>query len=103
MIGWNGNGVYRVLKIDRLDASELNVSEDSTAYTKKECYELLKRIHEGNKATGGLKLVTLCYGIIGMCCLCLQERTCFYFYSVFSLFCVFFYVLPIYVGGLRVH
>ncbi|CDY67249.1 BnaC02g44270D, partial [Brassica napus] len=65
MIGWNGSGVYRVLKIDRLDASELNVSEDSTAYTKKECYELLKRIHEGNKSTGGLKLVTLCYGIIG--------------------------------------
>ena len=78
MIGWNGSGVYRVLKIDRLDASELNVSEDSTAYTKKECYELLKRIHEGNKATGGLKLVTLCYGIIGLCFfyveLCLQER-----------------------------
>lgn len=24
-----------------------------------------KKIHEGNKATGGLKLVTLCYGIIG--------------------------------------
>ncbi|ESQ42102.1 hypothetical protein EUTSA_v10012697mg [Eutrema salsugineum] len=65
MIGWNGSGVYRVLKIDRLDASELNVSEDSTAYTKKECYELLKRIHEGNKATGGLKLVTVCFGIIG--------------------------------------
>ncbi|KFK26296.1 hypothetical protein AALP_AA8G229600 [Arabis alpina] len=65
MIGWNSSGVYRVLKIDRLDATELNVSEDSTAYTKKECYELLKRIHEGNKATGGLKLVTLCYGIIG--------------------------------------
>ncbi|CAA7030021.1 unnamed protein product [Microthlaspi erraticum] len=65
MIGWNGSGVYRVLKIDRLDASELNVSEDSTSYTKKECYELLKRIHEGNKATGGLKLVTVCYGIIG--------------------------------------
>ncbi|WZZ51731.1 hypothetical protein YC2023_051838 [Brassica napus] len=60
----NGNGVYRVLKIDRLDASELNLSEDSTAYTKKECYEILKRIHEGNKATGGLKLVTLCHGII---------------------------------------
>ncbi|CAH8392882.1 unnamed protein product [Eruca vesicaria subsp. sativa] len=65
MIGWNGNGVYKVLKIDRLDASELNVSEDSTSYTKNQCYELLKRIHEGNKATGGLKLVTLCYGIIG--------------------------------------
>ncbi|KAH0854635.1 hypothetical protein HID58_051010 [Brassica napus] len=65
MIGWNGSGVHRVLKIDRLDASELNVSEDSTAYTKKECYELLKRIHEGNKATGGLKRVAVCYGIIG--------------------------------------
>ncbi|CAG7907581.1 unnamed protein product [Brassica rapa] len=25
MIGWNGNGVYRVLKIDCLDASELNL------------------------------------------------------------------------------
>jgi hypothetical protein len=65
MIGWNGSGVYRILKIDRLEASELNLREDSTAYTKKECYELLKRIHEGNKATGGLKLVTVCYGIIG--------------------------------------
>jgi hypothetical protein len=65
MIGWDGSGVYRVLKIDRLDPSELNISQDSTHYTKKECYELLKRIHEGNKATGGLKLVTLCYGIIG--------------------------------------
>ncbi|KAF3505885.1 hypothetical protein F2Q69_00000883 [Brassica cretica] len=65
MIGWNGSGVHRVLKIDRLDASELNVSEDPTAYTKKECYELLKRIHEGNKATGGLKRVAVCYGIIG--------------------------------------
>ena len=83
MIGWNGSGVYRVLKIDRLDASELNVSEDSTAYTKKECYELLKRIHEGNKATGGLKLVTLCYGIIGLCFfLCWW----FYYYSFFSFF-----------------
>ena len=67
MIGWNGNGVYRVLKIDQLDATELNLSEDFTAYTKKECYELLKRIHKENKATGGLKFVTLCYGIIGLC------------------------------------
>ncbi|XP_010520516.1 PREDICTED: phosphoinositide phosphatase SAC3-like isoform X2 [Tarenaya hassleriana] len=65
MIGWDGSGVYRVLKIDRLDPSELSISEDSTAYTKRECYELLKRIHEGNKVTGGLKLVTVCYGIIG--------------------------------------
>ncbi|CAG7909034.1 unnamed protein product [Brassica rapa] len=69
MIGWNGNGVYRVLKIDQLDASELNLGEDFTAYTKKECNELLKRIHKENKATGGLKFVTLCYGIIENICL----------------------------------
>ncbi|XP_010535792.1 PREDICTED: phosphoinositide phosphatase SAC4-like isoform X2 [Tarenaya hassleriana] len=65
MIGWDGSGVYRVLKIDRLDPSELNISEDATSYTKRECYELLKRIHEGNKATGGLRFVTVCFGIIG--------------------------------------
>lgn len=59
MTGWDGIGVYRVLKIDRLDPSELNISEDSTPYTEKECYELLKRIH---------KLVTLCYGFIGLLC-----------------------------------
>ncbi|KAL0877306.1 hypothetical protein Bca101_027011 [Brassica carinata] len=56
---------YTFILAERLDASELNLSEDSTAYTKKEFYELLKRIHEGSKATCGLKLVTLCYGIIG--------------------------------------
>lgn len=95
MIGWNGSGVYRILKIDRLDASELNLREDSTAYTKKECYELLKRIHEGNKVTGGLKLVTVCYGIIGMCFslkLCLHKSSrWFYFTALFSQFVFFFF------------
>lgn len=56
---------WRVLKIDRLDPSELNISEDSTIYTAIECSDLLRRIHEGNKATGGLKFVTTCYGIVG--------------------------------------
>ncbi|KAI4377032.1 hypothetical protein MLD38_014727 [Melastoma candidum] len=56
---------WRVLKIDRLDPSELNVREDSATYTEHECSDLLKRIHEGNKATGGLKFVTTCYGIVG--------------------------------------
>uniref|UniRef100_A0A6N2LM95 SAC domain-containing protein n=1 Tax=Salix viminalis TaxID=40686 RepID=A0A6N2LM95_SALVM len=56
---------WRVLKIDRLDPSELNIREDSTTYTERECYDLLRRIHEGNKATGGLKFVTTCYGIVG--------------------------------------
>ncbi|KAB1218309.1 Phosphoinositide phosphatase SAC2 [Morella rubra] len=56
---------WRVLKIDRLECSELNINEDSTTYTENECSDLLKRLDEGNKITGGLKLVTTCYGIIG--------------------------------------
>ncbi|XP_043719353.1 phosphoinositide phosphatase SAC3-like isoform X2 [Telopea speciosissima] len=56
---------WRVLKIDRLEPSELNILEDSTTYSEGQCYDLLKRIHEGNRSTGGLKFVTTCYGIIG--------------------------------------
>ncbi|KAK7411814.1 hypothetical protein VNO78_03255 [Psophocarpus tetragonolobus] len=66
MIGRDKSRTYwRVLKIDRLDPSELNVLEDSTTYTESECSDLLRRIHEGNKSTGGLKFVTTCYGIAG--------------------------------------
>ncbi|KAL7592211.1 hypothetical protein Lser_V15G32783 [Lactuca serriola] len=56
---------WRVLKIDRLETSELSIREDSTTYTECECSELLRRIHEGNKSTGGLKFITTCYGIVG--------------------------------------
>lgn len=67
MIGRNKNRTFwRVLKISRLEVSDLNILEDSTAYTDNECFDLLKRIHEGNKLTGGLKFVTTCYGIVGM-------------------------------------
>lgn len=67
MIGRDKSRTYwRVLKIDRLDPSELNIQEDSTMYTEPECSDLLRRIHEGNKSTGGLKFVTTCYGIVGM-------------------------------------
>ncbi|KAI4335156.1 hypothetical protein L6164_013828 [Bauhinia variegata] len=66
MIGRDKSRTYwRVLKIDRLDPSELNIREDSTTYTESECSELLRRIHEGNKSTGGLRFVTTCYGIVG--------------------------------------
>lgn len=67
MIGRDKSRTYwKVLKIDRQDPSELNIREDSTTYTESECSDLLKRIHEGNKSTGGLKFVTTCYGIVGM-------------------------------------
>ncbi|KAK8618691.1 hypothetical protein V6N13_132674 [Hibiscus sabdariffa] len=66
MIGRDKNGtVWRVLKIDRLEPSELNILEDSTTFSEIECSDLLRRIHDGNRATGGLKFVTACYGIIG--------------------------------------
>ncbi|CAI0448160.1 unnamed protein product [Linum tenue] len=66
MIGRDKSRTYwRVLKIDRLDSSELSIREDSTTYTERECSDLLRRINEGNKATGGLKFITICYGIVG--------------------------------------
>ncbi|KAJ0089552.1 hypothetical protein Patl1_13681 [Pistacia atlantica] len=66
MLGRDKDRTYwRVLKIDRSDPSELNIREDSTTYTEGQCSELLRRIHEGNLSTGGLKFVTTCYGIVG--------------------------------------
>ncbi|KAI9123145.1 hypothetical protein K1719_006034 [Acacia pycnantha] len=66
MIGRDKSRTYwRVLKIDHLEPSELNLCEDSTTYTEEQCSDLLRRIHEGNKSTGGLKFVTTCYGIVG--------------------------------------
>ncbi|XP_074294801.1 phosphoinositide phosphatase SAC2-like [Silene latifolia] len=56
---------WRVLKIDRLESSDLDICEDPTVYSDSECCALLKRIHEGNKHTGGLKFVSACYGIVG--------------------------------------
>ncbi|XP_011036522.1 PREDICTED: phosphoinositide phosphatase SAC2 [Populus euphratica] len=66
MIGRDKNRtLFRVLKIGRLEPSELVVLEDSTTYSESECFDLRRRIHEGNKSTGGLKFVTICYGIVG--------------------------------------
>ncbi|THU57266.1 hypothetical protein C4D60_Mb03t01700 [Musa balbisiana] len=66
MVGSNkSRTLWKVLKIDRLEPSELSIREDPTTYSESECYELLKRVHEGNISTGGLKFVTKCYGIAG--------------------------------------
>lgn len=56
---------WRVLKIDRSAPSELLVFEDPTVYNYHECSALLRRIDEGNMYAGGLKFVTICYGIVG--------------------------------------
>ncbi|XP_056844839.1 phosphoinositide phosphatase SAC2 isoform X2 [Raphanus sativus] len=66
MIGRDKNRTFwKVLKLDRTEQTELNFHQDSTPYTEAECFETLRRIHEGNRSSGGLKFVTTCYGIIG--------------------------------------
>ncbi|KAG0492472.1 hypothetical protein HPP92_005870 [Vanilla planifolia] len=66
MIGWDKSKIiWRVLSIDRQETSELNIREDPTIYSSNECKELLTRIDEGNRSSGGLKIVTECYGIVG--------------------------------------
>lgn len=66
MVGRDKTRTYwKVLKIDRLEPTELIMYEDSATYSDIECIDLLKRIHEGNKSTGGLKFVSTCYGIVG--------------------------------------
>eukprot|EP00898_Chlorokybus_atmophyticus_P006892 jgi/Chlat1/7203/Chrsp57S06849 len=56
---------WRILKIDRTSPTELDISEDPTMYTQVEVNSVLSRLAEGNRATGGLKFVAKCYGIVG--------------------------------------
>lgn len=56
---------FRVLKIDRSEPAELNISEDPVVYSPQEIKNLLQRIAEGNRATGGLAFVAKVYGIAG--------------------------------------
>ncbi|KAJ9167190.1 hypothetical protein P3X46_021858 [Hevea brasiliensis] len=56
---------FRVLKIDRSEPSDLNISEDPVVYSLQEIKCLLYRIAEGNRATGGLNFVAKVYGIAG--------------------------------------
>lgn len=66
MIGSDKNKrFFRVLKIDRMEPSDLNISEDPVVYSSQEVKSLLQRIAEGNRATGGLTFVAKVYGIAG--------------------------------------
>ncbi|XP_057465987.1 phosphatidylinositol-3-phosphatase SAC1-like [Actinidia eriantha] len=56
---------FRVLKIDRMEPSDLNISEDPVVYSPQEVKSLLQRIAEGNRATGGLTPARKVYGIAG--------------------------------------
>ncbi len=57
---------FRILKIDRTaDPGELTIIEDDIVYTKKETYQILNAVDEGNRATGGLKMKSSFWGILG--------------------------------------
>eukprot|EP00850_Spirogloea_muscicola_P023326 SM000347S13000 [mRNA] locus=s347:78024:83650:- [translate_table: standard] len=56
---------WRVLKLDRSEPSELVVAVDPVAYTQAQCQALLHAVADGNRAVGGLQLVTKAYGIVG--------------------------------------
>ncbi|GJP64910.1 hypothetical protein CLOP_g21846 [Closterium sp. NIES-67] len=53
----------RILKIDRSEPSELVLVEDPTVYSDRQCSALLQQLAEGNRSSGGLRLVTKAYGI----------------------------------------
>ncbi|XP_068313075.1 phosphatidylinositol-3-phosphatase SAC1-like isoform X2 [Pyrus communis] len=57
--------LFRVLKLDRSEPDDLNISEDPVVYSPQEIKRLLQRIAEGNRATGGLTFVTKVFGIAG--------------------------------------
>ncbi|XP_073226134.1 phosphatidylinositol-3-phosphatase SAC1 isoform X2 [Cicer arietinum] len=66
LIGSDRNKRYfRVLKIDRSEQSDLNISQDPVLYSPHEIKSLLQRIAEGNRATGGLTFVAKVFGIAG--------------------------------------
>ncbi|KAK4941771.1 phosphatidylinositol-3,5-bisphosphate 5-phosphatase [Elasticomyces elasticus] len=60
------DSAFRILKIDRTsEIGELNITEDDIVYTKKETQSILGAIDEGNRATGGLKIKTSFWGLLG--------------------------------------
>ncbi|KAJ9639074.1 phosphatidylinositol-3,5-bisphosphate 5-phosphatase [Knufia peltigerae] len=60
------DSAFRILKIDRTSGTgELNITEDDIIYTKKETQQILSAIDEGNRATGGLKMKTSFWGLLG--------------------------------------
>lgn len=57
---------FRILKIDRTaDNGQLGIAEDDIVYNKEEMTNVLNTIEDGNKATGGLKLKSSTWGLLG--------------------------------------
>ncbi|CAI5522800.1 unnamed protein product [Closterium sp. Naga37s-1] len=58
----NNKDKKRILKINR--SEPLVLVEDPTVYTAWPCSALLQQLAEGNRSSGGLRLVTKAYGIV---------------------------------------
>ena len=57
---------FRILKIDRTtESGELSIADEETVYTKAEMNGLLNTIDDGNKSSGGLKLRSSTWGLLG--------------------------------------
>jgi phosphatidylinositol 3,5-bisphosphate 5-phosphatase len=57
---------FRILKIDRTaDSGNLSIAEDEIVYTEKEMSEILNAVDDGNKSTGGMKLKSSTWGLLG--------------------------------------
>ncbi|KAL3426024.1 Polyphosphoinositide phosphatase [Phlyctema vagabunda] len=57
---------FRILKIDRtVDTGDLSIAEDEIVYTKMEMSQLLNAIDDGNKASGGMRLKSSTWGLLG--------------------------------------
>lgn len=66
MIGTNNDqSLYKILTIDRLKPSELDICEDPNTYNEAEYNELIEKIKEESDPNGGFNFVTDFYGIIG--------------------------------------
>lgn len=57
---------FRILKIDRTSESgDLSVAEDDIVYTKKEMNQILNAVDDGSRSSGGLKLRSSSWGLLG--------------------------------------
>ncbi|KAH0889630.1 hypothetical protein HID58_052059, partial [Brassica napus] len=100
MIGWNGNGVYRVLKLDRIDTSDLNITDIISVrmpppIPEKNATSCLNGYTKATRPHAASNWSLSVMASLVLCRLCSLKDTFFYLYRVFSQF--YFFVLHIYV------
>ena len=57
---------FRIVKIDRTaDSGDLSIMEDDIVYSKKDMNQLLSTVEDGNRSSGGMKLRSSSWGLLG--------------------------------------